>query len=288
MILGYFSWSHILYIAAALAIVAALYLLFRKKSERAQKYLVLTLAVLNVIQHIFKMYIYPLYEPGFSYLTTAYNMCASLILLSPFALLIKSEMLRDFVFYIGSAAGAVALLIPYWNIGTPAFSWEMYRFFICHALLFASSILPLLFGHHRPSWKCFYKLPLCFFVVVAAVILNDIICVFSGLFPEYSVNELYLALKSANPVWSFGPPESFSFVLNIARALSPNILVGDNPTGLPVPILWYFIPVYLGIMIIALPVCAAVDRENFKTDMARYRERLSALFAKIKSKLKKQ
>ncbi len=287
MTLGYFSWSHILYIAIAIVFTLALYFLFKSKSEKAQKCLVLTLALMNVIQHLFKMYIYPQYDGGFNALSSAYNMCATLILLSPLVYLIPSRIFRDFVLYIGTAAGIVAILIPYWNIGTPAFSWEVYRFFICHVLLFASSILPLLFRHHRPSWKCFYKLPLCFFAVIALIIINDIAFIYMGLYPGFNSGDLSGALEAANPVWSFGPPQEFNFVVDIAKFLSPDIFVGDNPTGKLVPVLWYFIPLYIGICILSFPICALADFDNFKSDMKKYRENMTRMAAFIKVKLKK-
>ncbi len=282
MILNYFSPAHLIYISAATLFVAGLLLLIRKRSERIQKILVFALMLLNVLQHLFKMQIYPQYEPGFNALSSAYNMCAVLILISPIAYLSKSKTLKDFAFYMGSAAGAVALLIPYWNVGSPAFTWDIYRFFICHTLLLASSILPLLLGHHKPSWKCFPKIGMCFFEYIALIILNDIVFICMGLYPDLSSENLYESLLIANPAWSFAPPAAFPFVVDIAKALSPDIFVGANPAGIYVPVLWYFIPVYLGITLLAFPVCALVDRQNFVSDMRSYKTKLNCLFKKNK------
>ena len=166
MKINYFSPAHVLYIAIAILFVATLYFVFRKRGVRAQRIAIFVLILLNVLQHLLKLEIYPMYDGGFNALCTAYNMCALLILLSPFAFFIKFSPLRDFVYYVGTAAGMVAILIPYWNIGEDAFTWSFFRFFFCHALLFASSLLPLLFGHHKPKWRRFPLVGLSFFVPI--------------------------------------------------------------------------------------------------------------------------
>ena len=129
MKINYFSAAHIIYLLIAAIFVVALFLIFRKRTYKAQRALVFTLVLINVLQHLFKLEIYPMYQGGFNALCTAYNMCAILILLSPLAFFIKFAPLCDFVYYIGTSAGAVALLIPYWNIGDDAFTWNFFRFF---------------------------------------------------------------------------------------------------------------------------------------------------------------
>ena len=282
--INYFSLAHIMYIALALGFVLLLWFLLRKKDVKIQRATVLVLMLLNVIQHLFKMNIYPQYGGGFSALCTAYNMCATLILISPIAYFSKSAILRDFVFYVGSAAGIVAILVPYWHIGMSAFTWDVYRFFICHALLFASSLLPLLFRHHKPSWRCFWRIGLCFFAAICLIIVNDIVFIALGIYQPFTFEKLYEGLVSANPCWSFGPPEAFSFLKDMAKIFSPDVFVGANPSGHIVPILWYFIPVYLGITLLAFPVCTLVDKKNFLSDMQKLKAQLKSLKTKLSKK----
>ncbi len=283
MQINYFSLAHVIYIALALGFAAALYFILRRCSIKVQRICVVFLMILNVIQHLFKSYIYPQYEGlGFNALNSAYNMCALLILVSPIAYLSRSERLRDFVFYTGSVAGIIAILVPYWNIGDEMLSPDVIRFFICHLLLFASSILTLLLGHHKPSWKSSYRIAAGFFVSLVVIILNDIVFLYMGLYPGVEVENLFESLRAINPVWSFEPPEAFPFVADIARFFSPDILVGDNREGLFVPVLWYFIPIFLAISILTLPITALVDKENFIRDMQTARARVKNLVNKCK------
>lgn len=284
MTINYFSLAHLIYIGAAIGFAAALYFLLRNKSEMVKRICVVSLMALNVIQHLFKSYIYPQYEGlGFNALNSAYNMCALLILVSPIAYLSRSERLKDFVFYTGSAAGLVAILVPYWHIGEYMFTWDVIRFFICHALLFASSVLTLLFGHHKPSWRSSYRIAAGFFISVAVIIINDIFFLYMGLYPGENAENLFESMRHINPVWSFGPPEQFAFVEKIAKFFSPDIFVGENAAGLYVPILWYFMPIFLAISILTLPITAFFDKESFLCDMKKHKEKFLFCFEKIKA-----
>lgn len=277
----YGSAAYFIYIAAALIFCAALYFILRGKSQKIQKYVILGIMLINVCQHLFKSFIYPQYAGlGFSAFNTAYNMCAALILVSPITLIFKFRTLRDFVFYAGSFAGIIAIVIPYWHIGADALNPEAVRSFICHALLFSTSVLPLLLGLHKPSYRCFYKIGLCFLLFLCIITLNDFLCIVIGIYPGLENMPPLDALYLANPVWAFGPPDNFLFILDIARAFSPNSWVGGSG-GRCLPIFWYAIPVYLFITAAAFCVCTAVDRKNFVSDLKKYIQKIKLRKNKI-------
>ena len=271
----YGSLAHIIYIVTALLFAFGVFLIIRKKSENTKKWVILSIMLVNTAQHLLKSVVYPQYWGlGFTALSTAYNMCALLILASPFALLLKSKILKSFIFYVGTSAGFLALLIPYWNIGDYMFDFEVIRFFICHLLLFTSSLLPLLTGLHKPSYKFFPLVGACFFFSLGAILLNDTFCVLLGIYPGVEHLSFADAMKAINPVWSFGPPDVFSWLLDLAKVFSPDVWVCDNSAGAPLPILWYLIPVYIIITLIAFPICVLVDRKNFVRDFQTFKQKL--------------
>ncbi len=274
MKINYFSPAHLIYIAIAIVLCVALYIILRKKDEKTQRLTVLVIMLVNVAQHLLKTVIYPnpAYDGlGFTALSTAYNMCAFLILASPLTFLIKSTAFRDFIYYIGTSAGILALLIPYWNIGDDIFDIEVIRFFICHALLLSSSLLPLLLKLHNPSYKSFYKLGLCFLLTLIVILINNAVCVALGIYPGVGHLSFAEALYVINPVWTYYPADVFAFVGTVAKYLSPSVFTGNNAAGMNIPILWYAIPVYILVTLIAFPICVAVDRKNFISDISKYR-----------------
>lgn len=273
----YGSAAHVIYIVTALLFALGVFLIIRKKSENTKRWVILSIMLINTVQHLLKSIVYPQYWGlGFTALSTAYNMCALLILVSPLALLLKSKILKSFIFYVGTSAGFLALLIPYWNIGDDMFDPEVIRFFICHAFLLASSILPLITGLHKPSYKFFPYVGLCFFSSLGIILLNDTVCVLFGIYPGVEHLSLTDALKAINPVWSFGPPDVFSWLLDLARVFSPSEWVFDNAAGAPLPILWYIIPAYLIMTLVAFPICVLADRKNFIADFRTFKQKLKS------------
>ena len=270
MIVNYGSLAHIISVLLALAICAAFFLFLRGKSRKIQISVIYSIMALNIFQHLFKSYIYPQYAGlGFTSLNTAYNMCATLILISPLAMLIHRRPIKNFVFYIGSVAGMIAIVIPYWSIGKPASDPDFIRSFICHAMLFLSSMLPLLLGIHKPKYKCAFELGVGFLAVIGIIIFNDVLCLIAGIYPGVEGMTVLDALYRISPVWSFGPPEEFSWVLTLADAVLPSAWTGHGGISRPIPVLWYAIPLYIGITLIALPITIAADYKSFKQDMER-------------------
>ena len=216
--------------------------------------------IINVLQHILKTIIYNhLGLEGFTAYSTAYNMCALLILLSPIAYFVKLRPLRDFVFLLGAFAGLIAIAIPYWSIGKPATDPDFLRSLFCHTLLFLSSSLTLSLGYHSPNKKTFLFMGVYVLGALGVIVLNNTLAILLGIYPGITTDKMPLAdaLYATNSVWMFGPPESFSWVVSALKAVFPDRLV-VFANGCPIPVLWYALPMYLISTLLALPVCRAV------------------------------
>ena len=112
--MDYGSPFYISMICLLIFVCALLWLLIRKLSPRMQKLAVFTIMLINAFQHLFKWAIYPIYEgQSFNALSTAYNVCALLILLMPIAFISKSRFLRDYVFIAGAFAGFITNVVPF-------------------------------------------------------------------------------------------------------------------------------------------------------------------------------
>jgi hypothetical protein len=59
-------------------------------------------------------------------------------------------------------------------------------------------------------------------------------------------------------------PKGPAWVLDIVKIFSPPVFLGQNKTGLYVPILWYAIPLFLGLNLVAFPLFALCDRAGWK------------------------
>ena len=246
-----------------IALVAPMYFILKDKSDVTKKAAVLALSVLNMLQHLLKPYIYPQYfGEGFGARSTAYNMCALLILISPIVWLIGSELWKNFLFYIGSIAGLSSILVTYW-LAEPV--EEQIRFVICHALLFATSFLPLLLGIFRVNYRKFWKLPFLFYACLMVLIINNTITFTMGIAGDTGSLTLFEFLYRENPCLAMHPPSDYPFVLSLVKIFTPDVFLGAKG-GVETPILWMAIPLFLLITVVGFILGAVLDFERFSSD----------------------
>ena len=246
---------------AALPVLAGLiYAVLRRCGKKTQRAIVLLLMLANTAQHFLKPFLYPQYQgTGFSSVVSAYNMCAVLIISSPFVLLWGGKFLKNFVFSVGSVAGIAAVALPFWYIGMDVseLGWDYARFYICHALLFITSLMPLLLGLYRPRWQEFWQVGIGFFLALGVIAINDVIFIHLGLYPGTDSADIYGSLMKLNPCGIMAPPAGLPWLEGIVRIFTPDIFWG-------IPFLWYAIPLYLGVSLIALVLFLLADRTGLR------------------------
>ena len=176
-ILKYWSLGHFISIFLPILLIVVVYFILRKRSPKTQKIVILVLILINVIQHLLKPWIwYPLFHGVFNIRSISfYNVCASMILLSPVVFLCKNKALKDALFFLGNMAGIVSLWFISIEYGVNILSVEFIRYFLCHSLLMMTSTLPVLLGLHTLSLKNHWKVALCFFGLEAIVLLDNFI-----------------------------------------------------------------------------------------------------------------
>lgn len=248
MLISYGSPAYLLYLLLAAGLVAATYYGLKNRSAFTQDAVLFSLAVINVIQHFFKPFVWPhLYGTEFSHIQTAYNVCACLILATPLAYLLRVKFFRQFLFSVGTVAGVLPLLIPYWFIGQTPFQWEFARSFVCHILLFITSLMPLLLNKYRWEEANAPFIPLHFFCMLAVIFVNDVVCIRAGIVAGVDA-PLWEAMQSLNPMWIMGPSPAFPAIGKFLAGFSYGVKCGPLPC---VPVLWYFIPLSFLIYMLA-------------------------------------
>lgn len=239
-----FDAMHMASLLGIAVLFIGLYFPLRKRSKRAQLIALGIIMGLNILQHIFKIFVWPhMWGEGYSVKETAYNVCAFLILLCPFSVYGKSDLLKQFQFYIGTCAGIFAPLFPLWFLNTSLLSWEFVRFWVCHTLLFLSSFLPGLFGMVKFRMRDGWKFGFLFLGMLALILANN--ALFLTLF-GYRDEAFTEQLFAQGVVWMMGPPAGDNLLKDILVALCFPIFKGGEGTHYT-PILWYALPVYASI-----------------------------------------
>lgn len=264
--------SSLIYIFCPLLVVAGLvglFFLLRNRSQRTKWIVIAVITWVNVAQHLLKSVLYPhLWGTGFSFLNTANNVCAFLVLLMPFMGRWGSQAQKDFIYTTGFAAGLSAMLFPACFVNQTLPGWELFRFYFCHGLLLYSAALPLLLGIHRISWKSWYKFAPQFVLMLALVLLDNILCIYMGITPGATPENMNLVLWGQNPLWMMGPPEGFEWMAALLEPFTPDVFLR---AGHYVPILWYAWPLFIPMSLAALGLFALVDRKRFREDVKRAR-----------------
>lgn len=270
MDLQFGNYAYFFYPVLFILLAEALFFLFRKSGRGVKQAVVFIIMLLNVGQHLFKFWVWPhKFGQSFNIENTATNMCALLILISPLFHFSKNEIWKTYISFAGTFAGFGATVYPYWVIGQNVFAWEPIRFFVCHGLLFLSSILPLLWGLRTVRIRFFPFYGFIYLLSLVLILANDVICISAGL--AEGKEDLYGTLYTQNHLWIMHPPEVYPFVYDILSKFVPEALIG-NATTPAIPLLWYAIPIYLGISLLGLLIGVLFSPNGIKKLSRKNRE----------------
>lgn len=279
MIIEYGSVAYFIPFVVTAAIVVGLFFAFRRRSARTKSVVIFILMLVNILQHILKQFVWPHYW-GNSYpalMNGAYNMCATLILIGPFVLISKSRVFKQFLCYLGTAAGLITMAVPYWYIGKTMLQWDVLRYYFCHDLLLITSLLPALWGLYKFNWRDFYKFPFIFFTLLILIGFNDLVFYALGIIGDGE--NFFDVLYSYNPCWMMHPNDNFSFLIPIIDFFTPDIFFADEATGRPyTPILWYAIPMFLLFCVLGILLGAILDTSRFVADIKAFARFVRSLF----------
>ena len=236
--LYYWSFGHFVSILLPIIIIAIFYLILRKRSLKTQKTVILILIFLNVIQHLFKPFIWYKLYPLETYdirNSTFCNVCATSILLSPFMFLGKNEAFKDTGFYLGILGGIGSLWFISYLYGYSILSIDFIRYFTTHAILMTTSALPVLLGIQKLKMKNFWKVGLFFLGYETLVFLdNFIIVAFKNGFDWKSAYQL---VYNENQLYIMHAPSTEIFNSKLLQQLHIKYVIDDG-TCFYIPVIW--------------------------------------------------
>lgn len=274
MILNFCSVAYLAVIGCSALSCFFLWAALNRAPERTKTAFLFCLALVNVLQHFFKQFLYPhLRGAEFGLINTASNVCAALILLTPFALISKKGFFRIFVSYVGSIAAGGSLAFPLWFMGESILQWEFLRFAVCHLLLLFTSLLPVLWGMRRPSYRDFWKTAPLFLLVLTVLLLNNAAVVFLN--PKIAPEMRYAELYQINPFGIMHPTGTFPLFDRLCTALSPKCFLPQENNAFYTPVLWYAIPVALLVTLVSLLLFCLIDRKRLQRDFKKFLTKLS-------------
>lgn len=235
--LTYWSIGHIASIILPIIFVFVCFLILRLQTPKAQRAIILTIMIINVIQHIFKAYVYyPMYHGKFDVAYSFFcNICGGFILLSPLIFIGKSKWLKDSIFFLGILAPFVSLGFITVEYGISIFSVEYLRYFICHTLLLTTSALPVLLGLQTINIKSCWFVAFVFFFVEGLVFADEILITASR--HNWNWNEAYQLVYNHNRLFICHPATSKVFDHTFLEGLQIKYIIDDG-TYTYIPIIY--------------------------------------------------
>ena len=217
-----FNLLYFLFIGGAALFIFIFYSIFKNKSSRVQYWVVFTLLFFNLCLHFQKAF-FPPYSlnPDIAARDLWFiNICAVSVLSFPFFYLSKSEALKDFMFFLGVISGFLALVYPTEALDTEL-SLDVWRFYICHTIIFSGPLLMVLFKIHIPDYKRIYKIPFIMAAVLLFIMVQQVIQSELGFVSLRNSDDFFnFNYRNTSLIWGPGKEP----VANIFKIFTPQFL----------------------------------------------------------------
>lgn len=242
----------------------------KNKSPKYIKRFIFIILILGLIVHFIKPFFHPYLEMDYPLKKITFeNICAVSILTFPLIYFSKSDTLKDYMVIIGIISGILAFLVPIVIFNQKVLSFEFFRFYFVHFIIFLAPYLMAQNNVHTISIKRVNRLPLVLLAVLFIIFLNELIITALGWEP---VENLFDPTKR-NPSLIYGVgklpesiPEVFERFTVLLTIFTPNFLMNVPflPEGAFVPVVWMVVPAFVYGIPISVLVLWFLEKEDTK------------------------
>ncbi len=259
------------FILAALAILGTIIHL-KHKTNRYRTWFLFSLLMVSFVIHFVKILFSPYADIDFPIRKISLeSICAINVFFFPWLYLSKSKTLKDYMVMGGMVSGFVSFLYPanalnlhfegeWLGFQQGAFSFEVIRFYVQHAIMFLVPFVMLHYKMHTMSINRVYLGPLLFLGVLFILYINELLITWIGWVPR---EDLYQPDRR-NPSMIFGIREELIGAAWILMMWVPTFMTLHPVTGETFfwPVIWMIIPVFIYTNLMAFGFGYAYDRKN--------------------------
>ena len=162
------------------ATAVLLRMLCKKKGEKWTFRFLFILAWANFACHFLKQFV-PSYIGAWPLglaRSTMENLCAVMVVLTPFMMLSKKRVFLDYLYYMGMISASLAYLVPTGalglQLGDPADLFEVARYYLCHAPIFLIGFLLVSARAHRLDYHRLIHIPFLVILALLIIALDDV------------------------------------------------------------------------------------------------------------------
>lgn len=186
------------YYIAAIAVFCTLLFYFRTKNQKTKTAVLYVICVINFIFYIINDYY--AYARGDSLLTMMpFQLCNIAVFLIPLSLLLKKELIIDFIFYICAPGALIALLVPNVEYKGDPYSLMTVSFFIFHYSIVAVPFLSAGWNMYKPSPTVKKAIRLSITILTLAGLIHVLNLILGAVF-HVEANYFFTIIKYSAPI----------------------------------------------------------------------------------------
>jgi hypothetical protein len=209
-----FNLWYLFFIALLAGSIVGLYYLLRHRSDKTKRLVLGALLIFNLALHFLKMF-FPPYstDPAFAMRELWFvNVCGTSVLFFPFIFVSKSDTAKDYMVFLGLISGFLAALYPTEALGKSVLTLDLWRFYICHGIIFMVPLLMVLLKLHKLDVKRIWKMPICVMAMLLFIICNQVLQSELGIIPLRNGDMLDINFRNPSLIW--GPTDGVAVIFS--------------------------------------------------------------------------
>jgi len=206
---AHFAWVIIYFFLTFIIFVTV-----KRTEKKYQKLIIFMLTILNVAIHFIYPFIFETATTEFIYKISLRNICAILVIISPFIIWQKDKFLKPGWLYSSIVAGLAILIYPTDIIGYSWSSLATIRFFFQHNLLFTIAFCLIRLNHEKISVRDIWTTHIVWSLMIIVIITNSVLMQDIGIISHMRrSNEAFQWQPSFLYSWfGWAVPELFQYV----------------------------------------------------------------------------
>lgn len=278
-----FNLWYLFFILLCAGSIVGLYYLLRNKSKRTKCIVLGAILFFNLALHFMKLGFPPYSTNPEKAMRDVWfiNVCATSVLFFPFIFISKSNTAKDYMVFLGTISGFLAMLYPTEAIDKSILTFDLWRFYICHIIIIAVPVLMVLLGLHKLDVRRIWKTPFCVMAMLLFIICNQVLQSELGITSLRNDDMFNVNYTNSSLIW--GPTDDVAILFSW---LTPNFMkvipfgqyVGQEKFW---PFFWMVPGVFFYFLLVPLIICFIFDFKDTKHTFVN-------LFSYIKRKLSRK